>query len=128
MMATLRTALLAVLLLAGCASLGLQEAKSFSDRIAYAEGVNTAIRDASTDALNAHSITSADMEHVMAINAQAKALLASARSLQGTDVQTAEGKLLTATKLLTELQTWLRARGVKTSQEGLWAPMLQYHS
>lgn len=115
----LRKYYLLLLFIAGCASFGLEAPQSFGDRLAYAEGLNTGLRDASTDALNNHEITSRDMEHVIAVNTQAKTLLASARLLMGTDLQTAEGKLLAATKLLTELQTYLRARGVKTSN---WSP------
>lgn len=107
-----------VLMLAGCASIGLEAPQSFGDRLAYAEGLNIGLRDASTDALNNREITSGDMEHVMAVNAQAKELLASARLLMGTDLTSAEGKLLAATRLLTELQTYLRARGVKTTLKG----------
>ena len=109
-----------LLLLAGCASLGLVPPESFGDRLAYAEGTNTAIREASTDALNNREITSADMEHVIKINAEVKTILRAARLTMGTDLQTAEGKLLAATKLLTELQAYLRARGLKTTY--LWSP------
>lgn len=102
-----------VAVLVSCAALGLEEAKSFPDRLAYAEGLNTALRDASSDALANHEITSQDMEHVIEINKQAKPLLLAARSLMNTDPSTAEGKLLAATKLLTDLQNYLRAKGVK---------------
>ena len=109
--------LLAVLLLAlaGCASLGMEAPQSFGDRLAYAEGNNTALLEAATDALDHREITSRDMEHVQSIHGQAKSLLGSARLLMGTDITSAEGRLLAATKLLTELQTYLRARGVKTT-------------
>ena len=117
-----RIILYIVLLLAGCASMGLEQPKSFSDRLAYAEGTNTALLEAATSSLDAKTISSKDMEHVIDIHAQAKALLASARLLKGTDITTAEGQLLAATKLLTDLQMYLRARGVKTAKGGLqWA-------
>jgi hypothetical protein len=103
-------------LLCGCASLGLEPPQDLGDRLAYAEGMNTALRDASTDALNHHEITSNDMEHVRDINKQAKVLLSGARLVMDTDPKTAEGRLLEATKLLTELQNYLRARGVKTGE------------
>jgi len=107
-----------LLVLAGCAWLGLEPAKSFDDRLAYAYGTNTALREASISALDARTITSANMEHIMSINGQVRVLLDAARSLRGADPSTAEGRLLAATKLLTELQTYLRARGVKTSYFG----------
>lgn len=102
-------------LLAGCASLGLEAPQSLGDRLAYAEGTNTGLLEAANDSLDHSGISSREHAHVKAIHDQAKALLGSARLLMGTDVSTAEGRLLAATKLLTELQTWLRARGVKTS-------------
>lgn len=105
-----------LLLLVGCASLGLEPPQDLGDRLAYAEGMNTALRDASTDALNHHEITSDDMQHVRDINKQAKALLSGARLVMDTDPKTAEERLLAATKLLTELQNYLRARGVKTGE------------
>lgn len=115
-------ALLVMTMLAGCASLGLEPPHDLGDRLAYAEGMNTALRDASSDALDHHEITSNDMAHVIAVNKQAKELLAAARLVMDTDPKTAEGRLLAATKLLTELQNYLRARGVKTS----FNPQLQY--
>jgi type IV pilus biogenesis protein CpaD/CtpE len=112
--------LLAILLLAlaGCASLGLEPPQTFEDRLAYAYGTNTALREASISALDARTITSTDMGHIMSVNGQVRVLLDQARSFSGTDVSTAEGRLLAATKLLTELQNYLRARGVKTSYFG----------
>ena len=85
--------LLAVLLLAlaGCASLGMEAPQSFGDRLAYAEGTNTALLEAATDALDHREITSRDMEHVQSIHGQAKSLLGSARLLMGTDINSAIG-------------------------------------
>ena len=53
------------------------------------EGVNTALREGSTDALNHREITSADMEHVIDINTKAKTLLSAARMFKDTDMATA---------------------------------------
>lgn len=117
--------LAAVVALAGCAGMGIEPPKSFEDRLAYATGTNTALRDASTSSLDAGKITSADMEHVKAVNDKVKTILLVARRAAGVDLSTAEAKLLEATKLLTDLQTYLRARGVKTSHltigEPVWA-------
>jgi PBP1b-binding outer membrane lipoprotein LpoB len=107
--------LVTAVMFAGCAGMGVEPPKSFEDRLAYATGTNTALRDASTSSLDAGMITSADMEHVMEINAKVKTLLLAARRVSGADLSTAESKLIEATKLLTDLQTYLRARGVKTS-------------
>lgn len=110
-----RLALIFTLVLAGCAVLGLEQSKSFGDRLAYAEGLNTALRDASSDSLAHHEISSQDMEHVILINSRAKELLLTARTLKDTDPSTAEAKLVLATTLLTDLQNYLRVKGVKTT-------------
>lgn len=99
-----------VLMLAACAQLGLAPAKSFDDRLAYAYGTNTALREASTAALNAKQITSSDMEHIMAVNDQARSILDAARGMKDIDPKTAEGRLVLATNLLVQLQTFLRSK------------------
>lgn len=104
-----------VLLLAGCAGLGLQSAQTFEQKLAYSYGVNTAIREASTSALNAGSISSADMEHVLKLNDEARSLLDAARFAHGSgDVATAEGRLALATSILVQLQNYLRSKGVQS--------------
>lgn len=99
---------IALVLLAGCAQMGLAPAKSFDDRLAYAYAVNTSLREASTSALNAKQITSDDMEHVMAVNDQARSILDAARSMKVTDLHTAEARLVLATSLLAQLQQFLK--------------------
>ena len=121
--------ILAVALLAfltGCAQLGLTPTQTFDNKLAYAYGANTAIREASTSALNAGTITSADMEFIIPLNRQARQILDAAKAATALgDLKTAEAKLLLATGILAQLQTYLRSKGVKTSQLGepLWASM-----
>lgn len=104
---------LVLLLLVGCSSMGLVEPQSFDERLAYAYATNTAIREASTSALNAHTITSDDMIYVMGVNNQLRLALDAAKdAASGGDVQTAEGRLLMVTKALTALQTYMRSKGV----------------
>lgn len=98
-----------LLLLAACAQLGVQPAQSFDERLAYAYGTNTAVREASTSALNAGEITPDDMERVIALNDQARALLDAARLAHGTgDLETADARLTLAVSVLTQVQTYLR--------------------
>lgn len=98
-------------ILSACAALGIVQAQSFDQRLAYALGVNTSVRDTSTSALDAGTITSADMEHVLKFNDQARSLLDAARvAHQAGDTETAEGRLLLATNILTQLQAYLRSR------------------
>lgn len=98
------------LALVGCAQLGLAPAKSFDDRLAYGYGLNTALRESSTVALNAKQITSEDMAHILAVNDQARSILDAARSMKVTDLHTAEARLVLATNLLAQLQQFLRSK------------------
>lgn len=108
--------LLVTYVVAGCAQLGLATAKSFDERLAYAYGVNTAVREASTSALNAKTIASTDMEHVLKLTDEARGILDAARVASRVgDLQTAEARLLLATNILAELQAYLRNRGVKAN-------------
>lgn len=101
---------LLLVLLAGCQSLGIAPAESLDQRIAYAQGVDTAVLTASTAALRAEQITADDHEHVIKIAEQAKALIDSAKLLSATDETAAAGKLQMATAVLTELQRYLNSR------------------
>lgn len=108
-----------LLVLSGCAALGLQPATSFDQRLAYSYGVNTAIREASTSALNAGTITKNDMETVISLNNQVRQVLDAARAASSVgDIKTAEAKLLLASEILEQLQGYLRSKGVKTSMIG----------
>lgn len=98
-------------ILSACSALGIVQPQSFDQRLAYAAGVNTAVRDASTSALDGGTISSADMEHVLKLNDQTRVLLDAARAAsQAGDTETAEGRLLLATNILTQLQAYLRSK------------------
>jgi hypothetical protein len=101
---------LLLLALSACAALGIAPAQSLDQRIAYAKGVDTAVLTASTAALRAQQISSADHEHVIKIAEQAKSLLDSAEALTSTDPTAAGAKLQLATAVLTELQSYLNSR------------------
>lgn len=101
---------LLVLLLCSCAQLGIAPAQSFDQKLAYAEQVDTAVLTASTAALRAQQISSADHEHVIAIADQVKGLIDSAKLLSTTDPAGANAKLALATSVLTQLQTYLNSR------------------
>lgn len=103
-----------LLLLAGCASLGLAPASTIKDRIAYAYSTESAVVKAARDSLAANEITSADAENVVAIASQADQALDLATTAVGAgDLSTAEARLQLAVSLLTNLQTRLRAAGAK---------------
>lgn len=99
-----------LLLLAGCASLGLAPASSFSDRLAYSYGTHSAVLVTATQSLEAGEISSEDASRVLKVADEARTALDAARVASGAgDVTTAEGRLQLATALLTNLQAYLRA-------------------
>jgi hypothetical protein len=116
MMSKIKTsfAAFALLLLAGCASLGLAPAKSFDDRLAYAYGTHTAVLESATAALKSGAISVDDAQAVLSLADESRTLLDAARAaVGGGDTSTAEGKLALALSVLTQLQTYLQSKGVK---------------
>lgn len=101
---------LLLMILSGCAALGIQSAQTFDQKVAYAAQVNTAVLTASTAALRAKQISSADHEQVLKMSGEAKVLTDSARLLSSTDPNAANAKLALATAVLTQLQTYLNSR------------------
>ena len=104
--------LLLALLLAACA--GIATPKTFDQSLAYTYGANTAALEAATSSLSAKTITSADMEKVLTLHDKVKTLLDASRAAHNVgDIKTAQGQLELATAALTELQTYLRSKGVQ---------------
>jgi hypothetical protein len=100
-----------LLLLVGCAALGIAPAQTFDQKLAYAYGTHTAVVQAATQALNDKTITSTDALQVLKLADESRALLdASRAALKVGDPTTANGKLVLATSILTELQTYLRGK------------------
>lgn len=98
-----------LLLLAGCAQLGLEPAQTFEDRLAYAVSQNAAVRIASARSLDAGDITADDMQSVMKINDEVRTILDAAKVAAGAgDLSSAESRLALATALLVKLQDHLR--------------------
>lgn len=103
----LATALMVVLVTA-CASLGLTPAKSFDDKIAYANGTLTAVVNAAATSLNAQQITSEDAKGVRNLAKEAASFLDAARVVG--DTPEGNQQLALATAVLTQLQTYLNER------------------
>lgn len=107
-------ALLALVLLAACSSIGVQPARSFDQQLAYAYSSHTAVLDSASNALEAGDLTVEDSEAVLQLADQSRALLDSARLAAGAgDITTAEGRLALATNVIEQLLAYLRTRGVK---------------
>lgn len=101
----------ALLLLAACAQLGLQQPTTLEQRLAYAYGQHTAVLTAAANSLQSGSISTDDAMAVLRLADESRTLLdASKLALTGGDVSTAEGRLLLATNILQQLLDYLNAR------------------
>lgn len=104
--------LLPIVLLVGCAQIGLQPAQTFDEKVAYAYGSVTSLRLSAVNALNAGTIMSADADKVQTLADQARAFLDGARAVNAAgDNAGAEDKLMRASIILTELQKYMAAKG-----------------
>lgn len=97
-----------VLLLQACSLFG--SPKGFDQQLAAAYGVHTAVVSATATALVAGQISSAEAAAVQAQAVTSRQLLDTARSLEGTNLATAQGDLVLATTALTAIQTYLNSR------------------
>lgn len=105
--------LLAVSSLYGCAALGVAPAQSFDEQLAYAYGVHTAIEESAAAAKTTGALTTAEAQATLKLADQSRALLDSAHVLEAVNTASAGSELALATGVLTQLQQYLAARGVK---------------
>lgn len=98
-------------LLAGCASLGLAQPQTFSQRLAVAYTSVSAVRATATNLLQARSITVADAENIQRTADEVRAGLDVSRSLVGVDPKAADQRLGAAVATLEALRTYLQSRG-----------------
>lgn len=103
---------LCLCVLSGCATLGFAPAQSFDDKLAYGYATYTAVLQAAASAKAAGTLNPADVGYVAQIADQVRPLLDSAHLIHQANPTGATDKLHLAVSLLTELQTWLRQRGV----------------
>jgi hypothetical protein len=99
---------LCLIVVAGCANLGLVQPQSFDQQIAYAFGVHTAVLETASAEVSAKSLSVADGNQVLRLADQSRTLLDSAKELETNDLATAQGKLTLATTILTQLQNYLQ--------------------
>lgn len=103
-----------LVLLSACASIGLSPAKSFDQKLAYAYGTHTAVLQAATAGVIAKSLTKTDGEQVLNLADEARTLLDAAKTIAATgQTGAAYNKLLLATAILEQLQTYLNSRASK---------------
>lgn len=100
-----------LVLLAGCASFGLATPQTFDQKLAFAYGTHSAVQQGATQALADKTLSSTDAMQVLKLADESRALLDAARAAaKAGDPTTANGKLLLATSILTQLQTYLRSK------------------
>src|SRR5450631_2329824 len=97
--------ILPLLVLTGCQLLGITKPLSFDEQLATAYVSQTAVLNATTTAVNAHSITSAQGQHVLTMAQQSRALLDEAKTLETAgNVTAASTELTLAATALKALQ------------------------
>lgn len=97
------------LILAACGAFPTPQ--TVDQRLAYAAGMNTAVVNAATEALEAGHITSDEAENALALSDRVHQLVGYARTANELgDVATAEAQLALAINVLTELQNHLNRR------------------
>lgn len=104
-------ALVLCAVLAGCATLGIEAPKTLPDRIAYATSTADGLVVSTTNALNAHTIGSADAAYVSRTAKETSLLLGAATT--DSDPKSAEGRVQLAESVLRNLQSYLAAKGAK---------------
>lgn len=101
---------LSILMLSGCASLGLPAPKGFEQQLGEAYGIHTAVLQTIAIGTGNGQLSSTDAASINGIAVNARVLLDSAKSIEmAGDTAGAQSKLAMATSLLTQLQTYLNS-------------------
>ncbi len=102
------SAFLISFLLCACSSLGLTNADTFNEKLAYAYGTHTAVLEATTTSVKSGALSGTDARHVLKAADDARALLDAAKVAAASgDTAGASNKLALATSALTALQAYL---------------------
>jgi hypothetical protein len=103
-----------LVLLSGCAALGLATPKGFDQQLAEAYGVHTAVVTATTAALQTGSISLADAQAVQGMERNARTILDTAKSAEVVgDAAGAQRNLTLALTALNALQAYINSHGGK---------------
>ncbi len=105
-------ALFFIVALTACASIGLQPAQSFGDKLAYAYGVHTAVLLTATTSVTNKKLSITEAIQIKNLANQSRTLLDAAKVIKdsGGDLSTATAKLTLATTILTQLQAYLKGQ------------------
>lgn len=100
-----------LVLLAGCAQLGLAPADTFEKKLAYAYGQNKGFREAATQGVTQGGLSSAEGTAVLGFTDNTRVFLDAAKV--ATDPAKAQTNLTLALGVLSQIQVYLNARGIK---------------
>ena len=107
-------AVLATALLGGCQVLGITHPLTFDEQLATAYVAHTAVVQAATAAVTAHTITSAQAQKVSDMAVDSRAMLDEAKTLEGIgNTAGASNELSLATAALSALQAYVNNQGAK---------------
>lgn len=100
--------LVALILISGCATLAVPQ--TFDQRLAYAYGALTAVRDTGTMLIERGRIGPEDGVHILRATDEMRFLLDAARDVYPTDPLTAENKLKFVNGVLMQLEAFLKEK------------------
>lgn len=100
-------------LIVGCASLGMQAPDTFNKKVAAAVTTVQSVSDSAIAALAAGKLSKSDATNVANSARAALAAIDVAEGLHSTDPKAGEDKLAATLAILTALQAYLAAQGVK---------------
>lgn len=103
-------AMVAVLSLVACSSVGLPEARTFMERSAVAYGTVTAVRNTTTDLLVAKKLGYSDARNVLRQTDIARTGIDAAVAAYTQSPAEGETKLEAASRILRDLQSFLQLR------------------
>ncbi len=96
--------------LSGCTALGVPQAQTFNEKLAYAYGTHTAVLQATTAAISAGQLSSADAMKILSDADNVKVALDAASSAYAAgDTAGANNKLAVAVSILQSVQAYLNA-------------------
>lgn len=102
--------------LSGCTALGVPQAQTFNQKLAYAYGIHTAVLQATTAAVVAGSLSSTDATKILVDSDNAKTVLDAANAAYTAgDAAGANSKLATGISVLQSIQAYLNTHRKTTT-------------
>lgn len=106
-------AALALVIITGCAALGMQPADTFNKKTLAAVTLVQTVADGAAAGLAAGKLSKSDAQNVVNTSKAALSAIDVAESLHATDPKAGEDKLAATLAILTALQSYLALQGAK---------------